>query len=83
VPLDDKATRRTALEIMRYFDDHPQAADTAEWIHRWWLHHKGHQAESVQAALDGLVELGLVLRNESPGKPPVYSRAAADRSRRQ
>jgi hypothetical protein len=76
-PTKEDAARLVAQEIMRYFDEHPDAADTAEWISRWWLLHLRHEetAGLVQAALDRLVEDGLVTKRASFAGAPVYSRA--------
>jgi hypothetical protein len=73
---DDKTIRSIADEIARYFDDHPNAADTAEGICRWWLarQRSEYSIEDVQAALDGLVARAVVCRRDVPGKPPVYKR---------
>ena len=66
-----------AQEIMRYFDEHPDAAETAEWILRWWLLRLRHKetAVVVQAALARLVEGGMVTKRVPFAGPPVYSRA--------
>jgi hypothetical protein len=77
--LDDPNLREVADRIRAYLDRHPEAADTAEWIGRWWLTQQqvAVPAAMVQRALDGLVEAGEVRRTELPGKPPVYGRARA------
>lgn len=74
---EEDAVHMVAQGIMRYFDERPDAADTAEWILRWWLLRLRHEetAVVVQAALDRLVEDGLVTKRVSLAGPPVYSRA--------
>jgi Fe2+ or Zn2+ uptake regulation protein len=46
------------LGILRYLQDHPEAADSLDGIASWWLPQSGHSVsiESVQAALVQLVE---------------------------
>jgi hypothetical protein len=64
--------------ILRYLDDHPEAADTAEWIGRWWIVCHGIEAplENVQTALDQLVDAGRVSKDEVLGQAAVYARNA-------
>jgi hypothetical protein len=69
-----------AERILRYLDAHPQAADTARGIHEWWVVKQvfSESLESVQIALDLLVERGLVERVDRPGTPSVYQRVRPD-----
>lgn len=68
---DEKTIRSVADEIVRYFEDHPNAADTMEGICQWWLGSE-HSIANVQAALDRLVARGIVRCHNVPGKPPIY-----------
>ena len=63
--------------ILRYLNDHPDAADTAAGIRQWWLPLEDDELSTaaVQAALDLLVAQGAIARIDRPGMPPVYCRA--------
>lgn len=63
-----------AREILGYLERNPDASDTLVGIARWWLlRQRIHAAtEGVQRALDQLVKLGLVSRNENPPGPVIY-----------
>ena len=63
--------------ILRYLNQHPDAADTASGIRQWWLLHEGEERSiaDVQAALDRLVEQKLIDRIDRPGMSPVYRSA--------
>jgi Fe2+ or Zn2+ uptake regulation protein len=64
-----------AAEIERYLARHPNAADSADGIHRWWLPPRfGEQSlEAVEAALDLLVERGLMSKTVLEGGRVIYS----------
>lgn len=57
------ATWETALRILRYLDENPNAADTAEGILQWWLLERTiiEEEEAVSQALDSLVESNLIV----------------------
>lgn len=61
-------------DILSYFVRHPQAADTLDGIVRFRvmeeLLHRG--VPETEAALDRLVERGLLLRDRAPGRPTLY-----------
>jgi len=68
-------TKRDAREILSYFMRNPQAADTLEGMVRWRLlsevvHRK---VDETRAALEWLVERGLLLETRSPGVGPIFS----------
>ena len=66
--------------ILRYLDEHPDAADTAEGIRGWWLLEQVFKESvgDVEDALDLLVSRGIVARIDRPDMPPVYRRARRD-----
>ncbi len=61
--------------ILRYLDSHPDAADTAEGIAKWWLP-AGWCADvrSVQLALTRMEAQGLVHRRIHTDRHVLYSR---------
>ena len=63
-----------AREILGYLERNPDACDTLVGIARWWLlKQRVHAAtEDVQCALNQLMKLGLVSRNENPPGPMMY-----------
>lgn len=56
-----------ALKILRYLDENPNAADTAEGILQWWILDRTiiEQEEIVIHALDKLVESNLIVAIET------------------
>jgi hypothetical protein len=62
--------------IERYVIEHPQAADTREGIHMWWLagERGGESLEDVQAALDYLVEAKCLSRIVLADGTIIYTR---------
>lgn len=82
MPRDEGHGGGTVETILAYLDDHPDAADTVDGIRQWWLLGGVDQSTAdVQAALDLLVERGLIARVEQPGISPVYRRALRPRGR--
>jgi hypothetical protein len=76
MPRDERHGGGTVETILAYLDAHPEAADTVDGIRQWWLAAGAERSPAdVQAALDLLVERGLVARVEQPGVPPLYRRA--------
>jgi hypothetical protein len=70
--------RQLALEIRRYLQTHPCAADSAEGIAAWWIagaHHGGLAV--VESALERLVGEGTMRKEVLPDGKTVYSGAAA------
>lgn len=56
-----------AVKILRYLAEHPNAADTADGILQWWMLKQSISDEEkvVEQALDSLVELKLICRDEA------------------
>lgn len=71
----DKNVLAVAKEIQSYLDKHPNAADSAEGVMRWWLSQQRFEEsmQIVQAALELLVSKGNVDRAVTPGGRAVYS----------
>lgn len=67
--------------IHRYLTNHPDAADSADGIARWWLPSMNVVANvlEVEAALEQLLTLGLV-RKQTLADGRVIYRAAASRN---
>lgn len=75
VPVEpEELTAILEEQILRYLQAHPRAADSREGIERFWLQGAGASMDpdAVQQALDGLVERGLLRRNEVAGGKLVY-----------
>ena len=53
-----------AQEVLRYLEQHPEAADTTEHIARWWILRQRIEAAlaKTQKALDYLESLGAIVR---------------------
>jgi hypothetical protein len=71
----DTDVQQIAVQIERYLQSHPNAADTAEGIARWWLPGQGIQVSPliVQQALDYLGSKSVVKCNANPCGNKVYS----------
>lgn len=67
--------------ILAYLSNHPQAADSADGVTRWWLARDGSapSPSDVEEALATMVERGLLRRVELPDGTVLYS---CDGSRR-
>ena len=59
----EEKTWEVALKILRYLQEHPRAADTANGILEWWLLKQSisEQQNLVDQALKMLVEKNLIL----------------------
>jgi hypothetical protein len=68
------AVRGIAQEIERYLEQHPNAADSAEGIQRWWLSKAlaATQFADVQAACERLVRGGLLRKEVVPDGRAIY-----------
>jgi len=70
----DVAVQAVAADIRRYLQRHPDAADTAEGIARWWLGGRCRENElgRVQEAIAVLVKRGLMQRQTLPDGAEIY-----------
>jgi hypothetical protein len=73
-----------AEEIARYLREHPDAADSFEGIRQWWLPRVRFQEATAQieAALEELLEHGIVVRQVMPDGTILYRRAESTLPRR-
>jgi hypothetical protein len=63
-PEDNSALMRA---LAGYLHAHPQASDTCEGAHAWWLGRpEDATVPQVREALDALVDRGCVVRNAAP-----------------
>lgn len=61
--------------ILRYLEEHPLAADSAEGIAKWWMPAGWCvDVHIVEAALDRLLSQGLIQRRDNPDRHVLYSR---------
>jgi hypothetical protein len=65
-----------ARTIERYVTEHPQAADTREGIHMWWVagERGGESLEDVETALNYLVEAKCLSRIVLADGTIIYAR---------
>ena len=70
-------------EILTYFREHLNAADTLEGIIQWWLPRQRYEQgkAQVQKTLDDLVAQGLVKKDRLSDGTAIYS--SADRKKRE
>lgn len=81
-PNPDAEVEGIARDLEMYVSLHPTAADTADGIARWWLDRREQPALSrVEAALEMLVNRGLLARTSLPDGRAVYSARLAPRGR--
>ncbi|MBK5105165.1 MAG: hypothetical protein MUP61_00780 [Burkholderiales bacterium] len=73
----DEIVRAIGREIELHFEAHPNAADTAEGILRWWLPQEGVEVslENVQRALDRLLASGHIAERRMSDGRRLYARA--------
>lgn len=71
----DEDILRVAEQIKRYLAEHPNAADSLKGISKWWLAQQNlnYPPEKVQAALDYLVDVGVMRKSISFGMQAVYA----------
>lgn len=66
--------RQVADLIENYLDNHPNAADTAEGIAKWWLPLEGDVSDLViEQALNYLCSKSIVTRNNTSNGHTLYS----------
>lgn len=72
--IDEKVTA-VAKEIQNYLANHPNAADSADGVMRWWLSQQRFDESIliVQQALEQLVLQGEIDKAVTPGGRTVYS----------
>jgi hypothetical protein len=77
--MDDHRTRALAAEVLRYVAQHPDAADTAEGIWRWWLPQGSaeYRESDVRAALEWLAERGALVRSRLPDGRELFAAAGS------
>jgi hypothetical protein len=76
--MNDDATRAIAAEVLSYLARHPDAADTADGIQRWWLADGSAYAPvDVERALEHLAHDGAVERRRLPDGRVLYAAAVA------
>ena len=61
-PAQSERLGELAAQITSYLAAHPNARDTVEGVHRWWLTGTDATSDEVSAALNYLVSLGRVER---------------------
>ena len=66
-----------AEDILRYLRNHPQARDTLDGIHDWWLLRERYRQKRalVQQALEYMVGQDLVARTTNPDGVTIYEAA--------
>jgi hypothetical protein len=71
---DSEASWKVSLKILRYLEQHPDAADTLEGIVEWWVPKQSIYEEErvVQQALDQMVKQKLILTTESSSARKHY-----------
>lgn len=71
----DHRVQAIARDIEAYLAVHPDAADSAEGIQRWWLAHAPTEdsLDQVRAALEQLAAAGRITRRVLPDGGVVYS----------
>lgn len=74
--MDDDAISAIAAEVLAYLDAHPDAADTADGILRWWLspRHADASDADVEQALERLVAYDAVMRQRMADGRTLYVR---------
>jgi hypothetical protein len=73
----DERVLAVAKEIQNYLENHPNAADSADGVMRWWLSQQRleESLQIVQQALEALVSQGEIDKAVTPGGRTVYSSA--------
>jgi len=75
MPPQNQQLTEVAEAILRYLDEHPDAADTAEGIAQWWIPpHCRADRRTVQSALEHLEAQGAVRQRTLADRHVLYSR---------
>ncbi len=74
-PKTQATTSMLARAILGYWEENPSACDSLVGITQFWLPRQRVQAttKDIQASLDELVALGLVVKTDQPDGSVVYS----------
>ena len=75
---EHRQTEIITQQVLMYLKLHPDASDTVEGIAHWWLRLDLADAEALAAALDGLVESGLLERVSGSDGRLRYRKAKRD-----
>ncbi len=72
----DARIDQIASAIERYVALHPNASDTIDGIHRWWLMHEplAEDTTLIEPALTRLIERGIMMRRTLPGDTVLFCR---------
>jgi hypothetical protein len=74
--MSDDTIRAIAAEVLGYLTRHPDAADTADGIQRWWLvGGAAYPLSDVEHALERLALDGAVMRRRLPDGRLLYAAA--------
>ncbi len=77
---NERRLSELAVEIKRYLERHPNAADSVEGIAVWWVVKPGENGwlEAVTTAVDQLVGSGEMRKEVLPDGRVVYSGATRE-----
>ncbi len=67
---------KLAHDILRYAQQNPDAADTAEGVAKWWLHDK-YPLTTVRQVLAELTAAGLMEEREGISLQKIYRKKGA------
>jgi hypothetical protein len=74
--MNDAPTRAIAADVLSYLTRHPDAADTAEGIQRWWLvDGSAYALADVERALERLARAAAIARRRLPDGRVLYAAA--------
>jgi hypothetical protein len=62
---EHRQTEAIERQLSAYLEAHPEASDTVEGIRQWWMMEPA-DAEALAAALERLVERGILERTSGP-----------------
>lgn len=75
-PIEDQEIKVIAEQILKYLEDHPNAADSVKGISDWWLHKQWRmdKSEKIEKALDYLTVQGNIYKTVIPNGDVIYSK---------